>query len=397
MSDPISNAEIEDVLSSIRRLVTEETRKPDAVALERDGRDSNESPQVESKLVLTPALRVSGVEERPASESAPVAQPASAPAARKDFTVVGGSDLEQDEDEATIYRYGADEKYAEEAISDSGADLDFLPSREETGDRKADEAGVDTENTDEIAFNDAVAEKLQAIAAAKLATGVQPSQEPERKATGKDVLQLVETDQSAPETPEGTEETLRLRPETRTDTAWEDAGEDAVTEAAPEDNGAEPVVFSARPRAKTRPVGDVDDAPENAQTSAMPDGETAEEADAPTPEIDDKVQEWIDEETAPTAGDQTVDVEPSITDPHQPDTTDVQADVIDAAYDQNAQAFDVQDDDVEALLDEDALRDMVAQIVREELRGPLGEKITRNVRKLVRREIHRALTSQELE
>lgn len=47
-------------------------------------------------------------------------------------------------------------------------------------------------------------------------------------------------------------------------------------------------------------------------------------------------------------------------------------------------------------LDEDALRDLVADIVRQELQGALGERITRNVRKLVRREIHRALDSQGL-
>ena len=51
----------------------------------------------------------------------------------------------------------------------------------------------------------------------------------------------------------------------------------------------------------------------------------------------------------------------------------------------------------ETLLDEDALRDIVSEIVRQELQGALGERITRNVRKLVRREIHRALASQQLE
>ncbi|HEY9038627.1 MAG TPA: hypothetical protein VIN05_06765 [Roseovarius sp.] len=48
------------------------------------------------------------------------------------------------------------------------------------------------------------------------------------------------------------------------------------------------------------------------------------------------------------------------------------------------------------LIDQDALRDLVADIVRQELQGALGERITRNVRKLVRREIHRALASDEL-
>ena len=55
------------------------------------------------------------------------------------------------------------------------------------------------------------------------------------------------------------------------------------------------------------------------------------------------------------------------------------------------------DDSADAVLDEDALRDMVSEIVRQELQGALGERITRNVRKLVRREIHRALNSHDLD
>lgn len=49
------------------------------------------------------------------------------------------------------------------------------------------------------------------------------------------------------------------------------------------------------------------------------------------------------------------------------------------------------------VLDEEALRELVADIVRSELQGPLGERITRNVRKLVRREIHRALAARDLD
>lgn len=51
----------------------------------------------------------------------------------------------------------------------------------------------------------------------------------------------------------------------------------------------------------------------------------------------------------------------------------------------------------ESVIDEEALRDLVGQIVREELQGALGERITRNVRKLVRREIHRILSSQDFD
>ena len=49
------------------------------------------------------------------------------------------------------------------------------------------------------------------------------------------------------------------------------------------------------------------------------------------------------------------------------------------------------------LMDEETLRELVSEIVRAELQGDLGERITRNVRKLVRREIHRALTAHEME
>jgi len=48
-------------------------------------------------------------------------------------------------------------------------------------------------------------------------------------------------------------------------------------------------------------------------------------------------------------------------------------------------------------LDEDALRLLVSEVVREELNGPLGERVTRNVRKLVRREIYRILSSKEFD
>jgi hypothetical protein len=46
--------------------------------------------------------------------------------------------------------------------------------------------------------------------------------------------------------------------------------------------------------------------------------------------------------------------------------------------------------------DEEALREVVRDIIREELQGALGERITRNVRKLVRAEISRAIASRDL-
>lgn len=57
------------------------------------------------------------------------------------------------------------------------------------------------------------------------------------------------------------------------------------------------------------------------------------------------------------------------------------------------QGHDVRPDDRR---DDAALRALVAEIVREELRGPLGERMTRNLRKLVRREVSRALAMRDV-
>ncbi|KKK89589.1 hypothetical protein LCGC14_2731560, partial [marine sediment metagenome] len=60
-----------------------------------------------------------------------------------------------------------------------------------------------------------------------------------------------------------------------------------------------------------------------------------------------------------------------------------------------AMGFD--DPGEDEILDEEALRDLVSEIVRQELQGALGERITRNVRKLVRREIMRAISIRDFE
>lgn len=85
------------------------------------------------------------------------------------------------------------------------------------------------------------------------------------------------------------------------------------------------------------------------------------------------------------------------------DTVDVQSPAVDpmesllavpAKKDQSS--VDLSDLDP-SVLDEDTLRELVTDIVRDELSGVLGERITRNVRKLVRREIHRALMAREFD
>lgn len=73
--------------------------------------------------------------------------------------------------------------------------------------------------------------------------------------------------------------------------------------------------------------------------------------------------------------------------PEDTDTLEAEEDDEDGMFD------DVED----AVIDEAALRALVSEIIRQELQGTLGERITRSVRKLVRREIQRALASRDFE
>ena len=50
-----------------------------------------------------------------------------------------------------------------------------------------------------------------------------------------------------------------------------------------------------------------------------------------------------------------------------------------------------------AVVDDEALKELVAQVVRKELQGAMGERITRNVRRMVRREIQQALALKDFD
>ena len=52
---------------------------------------------------------------------------------------------------------------------------------------------------------------------------------------------------------------------------------------------------------------------------------------------------------------------------------------------------------VEEVIDEAVLQEIVAQMVRQELQGAMGEKITHNIRKLVRAELARELQIRKLD
>jgi hypothetical protein len=313
MSDPVSNAEVEDVLSSIRRLVSEEKRSP--VAVEQSGGND--------RLVLTPALRV-------AEDTRPVAS--------EDDETVQEAEADQPEEVAAQMEPEAHEPvgFHETVVEDQADDADDLHELNDTPEDKHADA--------------------------------EPEQADASKPDAPDVLVLVPDVVAEQDEPEHHD--AEYDPPKQDEVVSEDAGPDEfVTENAPQDEVvdipvAEPVdvieeissatTFSAKIAALETVIGRTDDQWEPDDTGDSDYSGT----EAPA-------MSWED--------------------------SDAVGETVEAASENDVFAS------AEDFLDEDALRDLVSDIVREELQGALGERITRNVRKLVRREIHRALAAQELE
>ena len=285
MSDPVTNVEIEDVLSSIRRLVSEsggaqaevrkaskifENKAPEPVS---EAESPAEKPAVLDKLVLTPSLRVAEAPET-VFESEVTSEPEAEAEAEPE---IEAADEAEDAHEAAEHHSEVSEETQPEAVSEESAER--AAEAEQTPEQSADEHVNAPEG-------ESLKDRIEQLEAA---------------VSSQDGEWEEENDESV--------ETLQ----------WEDHGD----EGASDENMSAPEAFAEQHH----------------------DFDAADEAD--------KITEAEDEYDF-LAGDET-------------------------------------------LLDEDTLREMVADIVRQELQGALGERITRNVRKLVRREIHRALMAQEFE
>ena len=281
MSDPVTNVEIEDVLSSIRRLVSEsggaqaEVRKASKIfenkapEPETGAETPAEKPAVLEKLVLTPSLRVAE-----APEAVVESEDTSEPEAEPENEAVHEA---EDVHEAAEHHSEVSEETQPEAVSEESAER--AAETEQTPEQSADEHVNAPEG-------ESLKDRIEQLEAA---------------VSSQDGEWEEENDESV--------ETLQ----------WEDHGNEGTSD----ENMSAPEAFAEHHH----------------------DFDAADEAD--------KITEAEDEYDF-LAGDET-------------------------------------------LLDEDTLREMVADIVRQELQGALGERITRNVRKLVRREIHRALMAQEFE
>jgi hypothetical protein len=290
MADSASPPDIEDVLSSIRRLVSHDGGRKAA-----DEGASAEAEEPKSKLVLTPALRV-----------------------ESDGDVVDAPEI-------------ADAPHV------------LLPDGE-----AADLMSPDVP----LAFTSARAAKDKA-------EGVEPALVLEDPVDLPDEAEAIgEQDQA---------ETVAAEEQSTTDEA--DVAEDAPDDNAPTSHET----LTAKIAALEEVIGRE---PDQWEPESEGLGENAG--------TDVDALPWEDHVDDPVAED---DVAVAAPDPEEV--------AQDAEVDENADADLDLSDMGDTILDEAMLRDLISTIVREELQGALGERITRNVRKLVRREIHRAISAQD--
>lgn len=340
MSDPVTNVEIEDVLSSIRRLVSENARAGQAPAQGEseaapgetaEAEDAGESPADApapggDMLVLTPALRVVEPDEAVGAE---------------------------DDGEAPERAAAAPEETHHWA--DDGAETAIEEAAEEAGFAAAVEA-VTQEVTQEVlkggAPEDAAEDAPEVSAEEALETPMAAFEfahaEPDENGEMASLADRIA----------GLEAAVAAR-----DDQWEPDGEDEGDDYA---------------GAPVEALNWEDSAPEPGSRRQPAGHAHVWEADA------------LDAEEAgePAGADEEAAIPPM-------DEAEEAGPVLDDDLDRGAELF-APDPDA-AVIDEDTLRELVADIVRRELQGSLGERITRNVRKLVRREIHRALAARELD
>lgn len=338
MSETGRKMDVEDVLSSIRRLVSEEART--ASDAETEGESSNQTdPSLlqqsndaeREKLVLTPSLRVPETEE-----------PTSAAA-----------ELEQ-----------------------RIADIESLVMSEAVEDAQTNVAqNVDVQDIEDITSEDAEDSAFFAKMVEDVAEDV--AEEPTADATSEmmSALHLSMKDFARAEPPL----TANLSAAPSTDDSA-DLAEDATEIAAELEEAAEDISFPS-------------DSPFEADLDTVP----PEPEFMKAIQTDDTVEATFEEEIEPEESeveaeeivrDTIVNREPPLRTPEPEPAAAMGA----AAFEE---PLDYTDDDT--FLDEETLREMVSEMVRSELQGELGDRITRNVRKLVRREIHRALASRDFE
>ncbi|WP_347310688.1 hypothetical protein [Defluviimonas sp. SAOS-178_SWC] len=394
MSDPLTNLEIQDVLSSIRRLVSEDNRhrsEPEKERREeREGKRADDAPgeRVETKLVLTEALRVpeaDGVREISSAGEDTLRQSVSGDSVFDDAEHLPDADVALPDGSALLRDWDVDSASDAQSLEDTIAELEaavagiggeFEPDGSEVA------KGVPTDAALEDAFEDGFAvDEAAEEESADLTQPVTSGEMGNRHVASAPAWQGGD-ETSDDETEVAAADGALDEPVVADEAALEYADLDDARSAEPmahdladatEEGGPDAVPAfvhggGLRPSRETAEAAPVSTAPSRRLTLTAADAVRGGEA------------QW-DRDDAPEA-------EPLINDGPESGAFD------DVDGDDSSGLFSAGD---ETVIDMDMLRDIVAEIIREELQGPLGERITRNVRMLVRREINRALESRNLD
>ena len=377
MADPMTNMEIEDVLSSIRRLVSEDLR-PGFRA------ESPVEPVVvagdEGKLVLTPAFRV--------TDAPPVVKPDQAQVWRRAASRYRPSDVDPGpaRDTANVADGHAGEQ----------GETGFSQVWPEAGDEGlSDDAPPDGAPSDDAPSDDA-----QAKDAPFIDMGDDGDLGPDRDVTADAVVAAA--DFGAARFTEPMAEMAGAGADLAAMTGGEDAGATAFD--SPQGSGSDSAMLEAA-------IAELEAAVAASGDDWEPDGsEVTAGAHFILPPmghgrvLPEMAEAYGLTPGAAGAGPRRLHLEPGdpLDDPSEPVWTDRghsaagPADLKAASSADTAVAASMFAAE-EAVLDEGMLRELVIEVIRQELQGALGERITRNVRKLVRAEIHRAIAGREFE
>lgn len=431
MSDPVSTMDVEDVLSSIRRLVSEEakgsTGRPDprqpAVA---ESEDIYEAAEAAATDAVADAARQLGIDPDDYENGTPPSNETTAAPVTFRHTPPQGR-VREDQKLVLTAAFRVPEASDDDELDDEG-DADAMPAYRPTGLRKA-----------QAADQPPARPHLRSVA-----TGPEAEQPAvpmkERAATRPNPFDYAPEDTLFDRARRAMETVRPGRPARVPANAEPATPRDHGTETASgkafrPDPGDAAIAADGNPgitAAFTAAFGPTTD---RAAGTEEPDLSEARPDDH---SLSQRAQAWLaeaaeDTETEDFAEDDDLEAphaapdRSSVTSPFSatggvfgriPDTDDAAADATeqDNAHPEAAQAFtperpaaftDLPPDeepstinfteDEDPFLDEETLRDMVSEMVRQELQGELGDRITRNVRKLVRREIQRALATREFE
>ncbi|RWR12248.1 hypothetical protein [Paenirhodobacter populi] len=370
-----NDREIEDVLASIRRLVSQDSKpepRPAIVAVAAETPPVVAQPDADtdgSFLLLTPAQRIGEA-------------PQTAPVPPADSTLVDElSRLENSiaEMEASVSAASADlpERAPVAEIAETNV-ISIAP---------VPRAPVEAPREVAEPAKAPVAEAVEEVAAAAPVAALEPAGAPQPEPVAVSVPAAEPVAVAEPE-PAGAPALTTAPEDVGMPAELEaDAEPEAVSEAEP--IAASAVVAELEPAAEPEVIAEAEPV-----IASVPAAEAGTVADEP-------VQEPVTEE--PVADEAVADepvTEEAIAE--EPRVGMPRFAIHRGGIDEDLRApFQEVDDEEDQSelpgIDEDALRVLVARLIREELQGVLGQKITQNVRKLVRREIQRSLIGTDFE